>query len=58
MAYVTPVLTGSFQFMLHCEEMFLPNTTLCAKCLVIFAVESASVSIAFSYTALKVLLKS
>lgn len=41
MAYVTPVLTGSFQFTLHCEEMSLPNTPSCAKGLVI-AVESLS----------------
>lgn len=42
MAYVIPVLTGSFQFMLPCEEMSLPNTPSCAKCLVISAVESLS----------------
>jgi len=37
LTYVTTVLTGSFQFILHCEEMSLPNTTLCAKCPVILA---------------------
>lgn len=54
MAYVTPVLAVSFQFVLHCEEMSLPNTPSCAKCPVSFAVESATVSMAFSYTALSV----